>query len=148
MTWTYDAEVLTDDTDEDYRMTEVRFLVGDTDETIPLVQDEEIGMVLNQYPPTDDKPAWLAAAHVCDAIAGKFARKMQQTLGPLSASNQQQYEHYLQLAQQMRVLHATNGKGVVSGMSGVVAAAPVLGGGGRTYLGGTPYSNRTDGTGV
>lgn len=147
MTWSYDVDTLNDGTDES-RKNEVRFLVGDTDETIPMVQDEEIEMTLLRYPPADSlKPAWLAAAHVCDAIAGKFARKMQQTLGPLSASNQQQYEHYVALASHLRLLYSTNGK-ASQGMGSVTVAAPILSGGGPTYLGGSSYSNSGDGTGV
>lgn len=135
MAWTYG-----DPAEE--RKDEVRFLVGDTDTTVKMVQDEEIEMILGQYPPATGRPAWLAAAATCDAIAGKFGRKMQQGLGPLSASNQQQFEHYVQLAQQMRVLYATNGlgSGQGMGMSGVRAASPVLGGGGRTYLGPQSYT--------
>jgi hypothetical protein len=136
--WTYDADL-------DERKDEVRFLVGDTDTTIPLVQDEEIEYVLTQYVPADGKPAWLAAAHVCDAIAGKFARKMQQTLGPLSASNQQQWEHYVALAAHLRMLYATNGlgggEGYVPGFIGFKPAGPILSGGGPTVLGGSQYSN-------
>lgn len=134
MGWTYDADI------SDDRKDEVRFLVGDTDESVPLVQDEEIEYVLTQFPPADGKPAWLAAAHVCDAIAAKFARKMQQTLGPLSASNQQQYEHYVNEAARYRMLYVTGGQGT-GGVSPMKVAGPVLSGGGPTVLGGSGYSN-------
>ena len=134
MVFTYDGDPTGD------RKDEVRFMVGDTDQANPLTQDEEINYVLTQYPPDTGKPAWMAAAHVCDSIAAKLARQVQQGLGPLSASNQQQYEHYVALAQQFRVLHATNGQGVILGsLAGVKPAAPVLSGGGKTYLGSTTY---------
>lgn len=128
MTWSYDG-----DPDGD-RKDEVRFMVGDTTETAPLVQDEEIEYMLTLYVPVTGKPAWLAAAWVCDAIAAKFARQVQQSLGALSRSAQQQFEHYRDLAAHYRMLHNTNG----AGTSGVKIAVPVLGGGGPTYLGG-PY---------
>lgn len=139
MTWTYSGDP------DGERKDEVRFLVGDTDTNAKLVQDEEIEFVLKQYPAASGKPAWLAAAHVCDAIAGKFARKINQSVGPLSASNEQQYEHYVALAQQLRVLHATNGKGVIAGsMAGITPATPRLSGGGKTYLGSSSYLNLGD----
>lgn len=135
MTWTYSGDP------DGERKDEVRFLVGDTDATAKMVQDEEIEFVLKQYPPASGKPAYLAAAHVCDALAGKFARKVQQSVGPLAASNQQQYEHYVAEAQRYRVLYLTNGVGVVQGsMAGVVKAAPILSGGGSTVLGGGTYN--------
>lgn len=124
--WTYDGDP------DGNRTDEVRFMVGDTDPADPLVQDEEIDYVLTLHVPAVGKPAWLAAAWTCDAIAGKFARRMQQSIGSLSRSAQQQYEHYRDLAAHYRMLHATNGKGVTAAK----VAYPVLGGGGPTYLGG------------
>lgn len=128
---------------------EVRFMVGDTTATTAMTTDEEIEYVLTQYPKDGVKPPWLAAAHVCDAIAGRLARKMQQSLGPISTAQQQQWEHYRQQAQDYRVLYATNGQGIVTGsLAGTKAAAPILGGGGPTYLGGVPYDNLNNGQGV
>lgn len=126
MSWTYDG-----DPDGD-RKDEVRFMVGDTDPGAPLTQDEEIAYLLTLHEPVVGKPAWLAAAAVCDAIAGKFGRAVQQSIGSLSRSAQQQYEHYRDLAAHFRMLHATNGKGTTA----TKVAYPVLGGGGPTYLGG------------
>lgn len=125
MVWTYSDPNTS-------RKDEVRFMVGDTSTTAQMVQDEEIAYMLTLHPPVTGKPAWLAAAWTCDAIAGKFARQVQRSLGDLSASAQQQFEHYRDLAAHYRMLHQTNGKGT----SGTIVAAPVLGGGGRTYLGG------------
>jgi hypothetical protein len=108
MAWTFDPAIPT-------RKDEVRLMVGDTDTTDQMIQNESIENALTQFVPVDGKPPWLAAAVTCDAIAGRFGRQAQ---------------------------HATNGLGIISGsMAGVVAAAPVLGGGGRTYLGGNLYSN-------
>ena len=133
MTWTYDGDPTQD------RTAEVRFLVGDTDQTDPLVQDEEIEFVLTQYVPVEGSPAWLAAAHVADGIAAKFARKADRSLGSLSISASQQRDHYRELAADLRMLWATGGRGNSSGLAGVVPAAPILGGGGPTYLGTSRY---------
>lgn len=135
MTWTYDPELITDA--EDGRLMEVRFLVGDKDDADHLMQDEEINLILLQFPPVADKPAWLAAAHTCDAIAGMFGRRMQQSIGPLSRAAEQQWEHYRQMAADFRAMYASDGL-TTTGMSGITPASPVLGGGGRTYLGTGP----------
>lgn len=143
MTWTFSGDPDGEPKDE------VRMLVGDTNATATLLSDEEIEHLLALMPPAAGKPAWLAAALACDSICGKLARKMQQSIGPISASSQQQWEHYRDMAQQFRVLYATNGLGVIQGsMAGIKAAAPVLSGGGKTYLGGSNYSNSGDGGGA
>lgn len=94
-------------------------------------------MLLLMYPKVAGKPAYLAGAAAADAIAARLARKMAQTLGPLSAQEQQQWEHYVALAQQLRTAYATDGEGTIglSPTRNVVLAAPVLGGGGETVLG-------------
>lgn len=134
MTWTYSG-----DPDVD-RKDEVRWMVGDTTDTDPLVQDEEINFVLAQYPPANGKPAWLAAARTADSIAAKFARKANRSIGNLSIQAKQQRDHYRELASDLRALEASNGK-QVGGMAGITPAAPILSGGGRTYLGPTAYDS-------
>ena len=129
MTWEYTPENIASS-----RKDEVRLLVGDTQENDPLVQDEEIEMILLQFVPVEGRPAWLAAAAVCEVIAARFGRQVQQSLGPLSRAAQQMFDHYRQLAQDLRAAAASGGRGGTA----VRAAAPVLGGGGRTFLGGRP----------
>lgn len=135
MTWSYDVTVLATN-----QTMQVRSLVQDTDATDQQIQDEEIAFCLVQYPTTG--MPYLAAAAVCDQIAFRYAREVNNSIGPLSESADQKFQHYTALAQNLRVLHATNGKGVVTGsLAGTVVAAPTLGGGGRTFLGSTPYTN-------
>lgn len=125
MTWTYGADPGADENDE------VRVMVGDTLSTDPLVQDEEIEYALTMYPkPSDGIPPYYAAAFVCENIAALFARRAQRSIGSLSISAQQQYEHYVAKAQSLRVLAKTNGRGGGAGLG-----VPVLGGGGSTVLG-------------
>lgn len=116
---------------------EVHFLAGDTNSADPLLQDEEINLLLALYPKPLDRPAYLAAAAACDAIAAKFARKMNGAVGPLSNQAEQQYLHYVQMAQQYRTAYVTKGLGTVglSPTARVVPGVPVLGGGGPTVLG-------------
>lgn len=130
MVWTYGGLPASDPVDE------VHLLCGDTDSTEPLLQNAEVVYLLALYPKPVGKPAYLAAAAGCDTIAARFARRAQQGLGSLSISAQQQYEHYVSEAARLRDAYATNGRGSTSGLAGVRPAAPILGGGGTTVLGG------------
>jgi hypothetical protein len=146
MTWTYTEDPASSEVDE------VRFLVGDTDDAEELVQDEEIEYQLVMWPKPAGKPAWLAAAAVCDAIAGQFARRAQRAIGSLSIAAQQQWEHYVHLADQYREMYLTDGLGTAEGGSphsfaSIRAGIPVLGGGGPSVLGG-PNILPAGGTGV
>lgn len=130
MTYSYTADPVNDPIDE------VHFLVGDTDSAEPLLQNEEVALFLDMYPKPVGRPAYLAGAAAAEAIAAKFARNMQSAVGPLSQQAQQQFEHYIALAQQLRVAYATAGAGIIPG--GVLRAmpgSPVLSGGGPTFLG-------------
>lgn len=124
MTWTYTSNPTTEARDE------VRLLVGDTDATAPLVQDEEIGYALLLHPRVAGVPAYRAAIHVVDAIVAKLARNMDRTLGPISQQASQQWEHYRQLAEDLRTAYTTGGLGKGSAVPGL----PILGGGGPLTL--------------
>lgn len=56
---------------------QVRFLVGDTDESDPLLDDREILYLLAQY---NNAPI-NAAIRACEAIMGKFARMVNEQVG-------------------------------------------------------------------
>jgi hypothetical protein len=87
-------------------------------------------------------PPYLAAAAICDTIAASFAQQVQNSVGPLSESPQQKFVQYNTLAEQYRILYATNGRGIVANsLAGVRPAAPTFGGGGPSYLGTTPYAD-------
>ena len=77
MTWTYSGNPSSSDRDA------VRFLVGDTTSTDPLISDEEIAYLLVLY--TEPPNAAVGAAR---AIAAKFSRESDQarTVGDLSLS--------------------------------------------------------------
>lgn len=132
MTWTYTNSPIDTPTDE------IHYLVGDTDPLEKLVQDEEIEYFLLLYPKPAGKPAYLAAAAAADAIAARFARRAQRSIGSLSIAANQQYEHYTQIAAALRVSYLTNGLGPAGenagGFTKVRAGAPVLGGGGTGVL--------------
>jgi hypothetical protein len=129
MTWTYTSDPMNEPVDE------IRFLVGDTDDAEHLVQDEEIAYHLSLYPKPVGKPAYLAGAAVAEAIAAQFARRADRSIGSLQISAKQQRDHYVELAAQLRLAWATDGKGTASNTLRMVPAGPTLSGGGKTYLG-------------
>jgi len=90
MTWTYALPITTS-------LHATRFYCGDTDTTQQLVQDEEITYVLASQP----NPV-SAAAIVCDAIAAKFAREADATVGQVSESASQKASAYIALAKRLR----------------------------------------------
>lgn len=129
MAWNYDLSALATDA-----MTQVRALIQDVQADDPQLQDEEISFILAQFPKPTGKMPYMAAVAACDMLAMKYAREVNNSIGPLSESAQQRYEHYVALAQSLRVQLATDGAGIVPGR--LILAAPILGGGGPTYLGG------------
>lgn len=94
MTWTYiTAGGILSAKDE------VRLLIGDTDTTDQQLQDEEIAFLL-----TDEGGTYRAAAAAAEAIAARYARKADYSLGrnALTESASQKQQHYLDLAKRLR----------------------------------------------
>ena len=121
MTWTYSGDPSNSTVDE------VRFLIGDTDTSDQLLSDEEITYLISVH--VDQGASYsnyLAASASCKAIAASLAKKIDKTVGSLSLSLSQKFDHYNQLAEQL----ATTSVGLRK------FGIPVLGGGGKTYLGG------------
>ena len=75
----------------------VRFYLGDTDSTDPLLQDEEILFALSEY----GGPR-LAAAACCDSLAAKNARLADLAEGQLRISYSQRYKQFLEMAAVLR----------------------------------------------
>jgi len=86
MTWSYDPSLPTD-------KDKVRFRTGDTDETDQLLQDEEINYLLSET-----TNVLLAASRAAKAIAAKFARQADKSVGSLSISLSQKAQAYMALA--------------------------------------------------
>ena len=97
MAWSYDASNL-NTTTASGRLNSVRFLVGDTDTSDQLVQNEEINFGLSQ---TGDD-IYKAASWVCRGIVAKFSRLVDTTLdGALSAKYSDKVKQYQTLASQI-----------------------------------------------
>ena len=75
----------------------VRLLIGDTDENEWLLSDGEIAYFLTTHGTVNR-----AAAEAAQAIAARFARKMRQSVGALSADFGQKYRQYLELARTLQ----------------------------------------------
>lgn len=98
MTWTYVP-------DFSLAKDRVRLLIGDTDSSDPLISDEEISVhTTGVLAPAND---YLAAAAVCDAIAGKFSRRADMSTGASSVSLSQQVTQYERKARELRRRSAT-----------------------------------------
>lgn len=76
MAWNYSGNPAASDLDQ------VRFLVGDTDSTDPLVQDAEITFAIDAQATLE-----LAAAMVLRALAAKFSRQASWRVGDVAATN-------------------------------------------------------------
>ena len=91
MTWTYSGDPSSSDKDA------VRFLIGDTDSTDPIMQDEEIVWLLSQHG-TPSK----AAYHAALSAAGKYARLVSQEAGRIKVKAESKFEQYRALSEQLR----------------------------------------------
>jgi len=97
MAWSYSVADLNTTTSSG-RLNSVRLLVGDTDTSDQLVQNEEITFGLAQA----NDNIYYAAAWVCRTIAAKFSRMVDTTLdGALSAKYSTRAQQYQQLAAQV-----------------------------------------------
>lgn len=89
MAWTYDSSLATN-------KDRVRFLIGDTDTTDQQLQDGEITWVLTRVGCIEK-----AAAKCCRALAAKYSRQADSTVGDLAVKKSQRAAAYLELAIQL-----------------------------------------------
>lgn len=92
MAWTYNvAELSTSE------LFQVRFMIGDTVQSDPLLQDEEINLLINECGNVRS-----AAVECCDRISSSFARQADFDLGPHSVKASQRSKRYEELAKKLR----------------------------------------------
>jgi hypothetical protein len=86
-------------------LDEIRFLIGDTDLTDPRLTDSEIQynivLVSGSNPPPPNKN-FLAASYCAEAIAGKFSRMVDKSVGDLHISYSQLAKQYSALSLRLR----------------------------------------------
>ncbi|MBF0560722.1 MAG: hypothetical protein HQL37_01650 [Alphaproteobacteria bacterium] len=99
MTWTYDITQLATSP-----MMQVRFRIGDTLSTEPLVQDEEINLAMAQRGSLIG-----AAAVVAHAIAARFSRLSDTETGNARLSHSQKAAQYRRLAVDLEALDESIG---------------------------------------
>jgi hypothetical protein len=75
---------------------EVRFLMGDTDQDRPHMQDEEIAYLLTKYDPET------AAAQACEQLAAKYAGLIDRTVGSLTINYSQMTKQFADTAMRLR----------------------------------------------
>lgn len=90
MTWTYSGDPAASDLDF------VRFEVGDIETSEQLLQDEEINYCINST-----STAKAAAAKAARAIAARFARQVDESVGDMRLALSQRVKHYLALAKDL-----------------------------------------------
>jgi hypothetical protein len=91
MAWTYSGDPSSSTRDA------VRFLIGDTDTTDQLLQDEEIDYILSLR-----TNVHLAAAECAGAISAKFSRYASKSVGDLRISYGDRKRQYDELVRQLR----------------------------------------------
>jgi hypothetical protein len=79
-------------------LSQVRFLVGDTDTSDEQLTDTEIAYCLSRA----GTSVLLAAVYACEGIAAKYARKVTKSVGDLSIQYSDLQKHYQDLASSMR----------------------------------------------
>ncbi len=112
MTWTYSGNPSASQKDQ------VRFLVGDTDTTDQLLQDEEITWLLGQ----EGQPL-AAAAAALEALAARFARQVDKAVGDLRLSLSQKAASFAARAAELRSRLALAAAPYAGGLSEAEKAA-------------------------
>lgn len=98
MTWTYTGDP------SDSEKDAVRFLIGDTVSTDPLITDEEIAWLL-----TERGGVYPAAIQACETIAAKFARLADTQVDDVRVNLSQRAKGYRELAQTLSSRQAISG---------------------------------------
>lgn len=92
MTWSYSGDPSTTPKDK------VRFLIGDTEQNDPLLQDEEINFALTL---TSDDAA-KAAVKCCEAALAKVSKSVDYEIGPESVKASQRAEGLKDLLRRLK----------------------------------------------
>jgi hypothetical protein len=105
MSWSYSGDPSTSEKDA------VRFYISDTDQELPLLQDEDIKFLLDRWMPIY-KSVLLTSAVACEIIAGKFARQVSVNADGVSVGISELQSKYDQLASSLRDQYKMEQQGV------------------------------------
>jgi len=114
MAWSYNPSTMTD-------RNKVRFLIGDTDTTDQLVQDEEVDFAITE----NGTNLFAAAAMLCRAIAAKFSRESDTKVESISVAASQKSERYEKMAVKYSKDASTKGSGIGSPVIGGISKSEV-----------------------
>lgn len=92
MTWTYSGDPSSSPRNE------LRYLIGDTDTADKQVQDEELDYHLTK----NGNNAVSAAIDACEALAAKYARRVNREVGDLRIESERLMDHYIKLAKRLQ----------------------------------------------
>lgn len=95
MTWTWSGDPTSSDKDE------VRALLQDTDETFPLLSDEEIGWLIGKWQPAYDSNEMVAAVGAA-VIARKFAGLVSVQADGVEVDVSGLHDRYVGIAEELR----------------------------------------------
>lgn len=112
MAFTYDSGLVT-------KLDQVRFLVGDADETEVFLQDDEISWLIDIWLPKGS--IYYVAAMACEAIAAKFSREVTTTSDSQTVGTSELQRKYLDLAARLLRQHETLLTGGEVSMGGINA---------------------------
>jgi hypothetical protein len=114
MTWTYSGNPTTSTTDE------IRFLIGDTDSSDPLLQDEEIAYLYNTWY-TIYGTVFYVASIACETIAASYAREASHSADGVSLQLGEIQAKFTKQAETLREQHASLLIGGIPDVGGVTA---------------------------
>jgi len=96
----------------------IRFLLGDTDITEPLLQDEEILFLASQW--ALEHSVYYAAAICAETVAARFAREVTVNSDSQTVSTSELQQKYQNLAIQLRSMHEQSMAGGVVDVGGIL----------------------------
>ena len=99
MSWTYSGNPA------DSKLDEYRFLIGDTNEDEPIMQDEEIQYIIDTYGSNENQVKY----QLFNRVATLFARDIKRTLGPQSEDPTERLNFYKQQAKAYKAKIAAAG---------------------------------------
>lgn len=114
MTWTYTGDPGASTGDE------IRFLIGDTDESDPLLSDQEIEYLYNKWFQTYGTVFYVASI-ACETIAASYAREASHSADGVSVQLGEIQAKFTKQAETLREQHASLLIGGIPDVGGVTA---------------------------
>jgi hypothetical protein len=98
MAWSYSGDPASSDRDA------IRFYIGDTDSSLPLLQDEDIDFLILKWMPVYNSDL-LTAAAAAEIVANHFAREVSVSADGVSVGSNELQQKYNDLAMNLRDMY-------------------------------------------